>query len=171
LEISGQPHAPNDDTELDIKKNPWPESANELYRPSDRRLSAKLVPTFADRGCHVVSVTDPYGRILGFLDLLNSTILTENKRVHNHRLILYLWINFWRGYENISDLSRSYIQSDRFHYHNCTEQTSRTVPITSTLFGLLRNMDACGIALQIVSVHDIIYIYKNITASLYASGP
>jgi hypothetical protein len=24
--------------------------------------------TFADRGCHVVSVTDPYCRILGFLD-------------------------------------------------------------------------------------------------------
>jgi hypothetical protein len=23
---------------------------------------------FADRGCHVVSVTDPYRRILGFLD-------------------------------------------------------------------------------------------------------
>jgi hypothetical protein len=23
---------------------------------------------FADRGCHVVSVTDPYGRSLGFLD-------------------------------------------------------------------------------------------------------
>jgi hypothetical protein len=23
---------------------------------------------FADRGCHVVSVKDPYGRILGFLD-------------------------------------------------------------------------------------------------------
>jgi hypothetical protein len=35
---------------------------------SDRRLAAKLVPNFADRGCHVVSVTDPYGRILGFLD-------------------------------------------------------------------------------------------------------
>jgi hypothetical protein len=26
------------------------------------------VPTFADRGSHVVSVTDPYGRILDFLD-------------------------------------------------------------------------------------------------------
>jgi hypothetical protein len=51
------------------KKIPWPESVSELYRPSDRRLSAKLVPTFADdRGCYVVSVTDPYGRILGFLD-------------------------------------------------------------------------------------------------------
>jgi hypothetical protein len=49
-------------------KTPWPESASELYRPSDRRLSAKRLPTFADRGCHVVSVTDPYGRILGFLD-------------------------------------------------------------------------------------------------------
>jgi hypothetical protein len=31
-------------------KLPWPESATELYRPSDRRLPAKLVPTFSDRG-------------------------------------------------------------------------------------------------------------------------
>jgi CBS-domain-containing membrane protein len=36
--------------------------------PSDLRFSAKLVPTFADRGWHVVIVTNPYGRILGFLD-------------------------------------------------------------------------------------------------------
>jgi hypothetical protein len=50
------------------KQTPWSESARELYRPSDRRLSVKWLPTFADRGCHVVSVTDPYGRILGFLD-------------------------------------------------------------------------------------------------------
>jgi hypothetical protein len=42
--------------------------ASELYRPSDRRLSAKWVPTFADRGRHVVSATDPYCCILGFLD-------------------------------------------------------------------------------------------------------
>jgi hypothetical protein len=51
-----------------LKKTPWPESASELYRPSDRRLSAKLVSTFADRGCHVVSVTDPYSSIVWFLD-------------------------------------------------------------------------------------------------------
>jgi hypothetical protein len=50
------------------KQTRWSGSASELYRPSDRRLSAKRLPTFADRGCHVVSVTDPYGRILGFLD-------------------------------------------------------------------------------------------------------
>jgi hypothetical protein len=43
-------------------------SASELYRSRDRCLSAKLVPTFADEGCHVVSVTDSYGHILGFLD-------------------------------------------------------------------------------------------------------
>jgi hypothetical protein len=49
-----------------LLKTPWPESAGELYQPSDRRLSAKLVPTFEDRRCHVVSVTDPYGRILDF---------------------------------------------------------------------------------------------------------
>jgi hypothetical protein len=45
-----------------------PESASELYLQSDRRLSAELVPTFADRECHVVNVTDPYGGILGLLD-------------------------------------------------------------------------------------------------------
>jgi hypothetical protein len=44
---------------------------SELYRPTDRSLSAKLVPTF-DRMCHVVRVTDPYGRILGFLDRTNN---------------------------------------------------------------------------------------------------
>jgi hypothetical protein len=42
--------------------------ASELYRPSDRRLLVKLVPTFTGRECHVVSVTDPYGLNLGFLD-------------------------------------------------------------------------------------------------------
>jgi hypothetical protein len=40
----------------------------ELYLPSDRRLSAKLVPTFADRGCCVVTATDPHARILDFID-------------------------------------------------------------------------------------------------------
>jgi hypothetical protein len=50
------------------KQTPWSESTSELYRPSDRRLSVKLVPTFAGRRCQVVSEKDPYGRILGFLD-------------------------------------------------------------------------------------------------------
>jgi hypothetical protein len=47
-------------------KTPW--FASELYRPSDRHLSAKWLPTFADRVCHVVSVTVPYGRIVYFID-------------------------------------------------------------------------------------------------------
>jgi hypothetical protein len=50
------------------KQAPSPESASEIYRPSDRCLSAKLVSAFADKECHVVSVEGPYGRILGFLD-------------------------------------------------------------------------------------------------------
>jgi hypothetical protein len=50
------------------KQTPWLDSASELYRLSDRRLLAKLVSTFADRWCHVVSVTDSYSRILGCLN-------------------------------------------------------------------------------------------------------
>jgi hypothetical protein len=30
--------------------------------------ATKLVPTFVDRGCHMISMPDPCGRILGFLD-------------------------------------------------------------------------------------------------------
>jgi hypothetical protein len=53
-------------TQTKKKQTPWSESASELYQPSDRRLSVKWLPTFADKGFHVVSVTD--SRILSFLD-------------------------------------------------------------------------------------------------------
>jgi hypothetical protein len=49
--------------------------AEELYRPSDRHLQEKLVTTLVDKGCHVISVTDSYGRILGFLDLIRYFFL------------------------------------------------------------------------------------------------
>jgi hypothetical protein len=41
------------------KQTPWPQSSSELYRPSERRLSAKLMPSFEEEGCNVVSVADP----------------------------------------------------------------------------------------------------------------
>jgi hypothetical protein len=44
---------------------------------SNCRLSAKLAPTFADRGCHMVSAMDPYGHILCFLDRSSSIVLTR----------------------------------------------------------------------------------------------
>jgi hypothetical protein len=59
---------------LSLNLTPWPESASELYRPSDRRLSVKLMPIFADRGCHVFSVTDPYRHILDFLDRVGLSL-------------------------------------------------------------------------------------------------
>jgi hypothetical protein len=48
-----------------LKKTPWPESASELYQPSDHRLSAKILPTFADSGCHVArdGSLRPYSRL------------------------------------------------------------------------------------------------------------
>jgi hypothetical protein len=43
-------------------KTPGLYCASELYRLSDCRLSTKLVPTLANRGCCVVSETNPHGR-------------------------------------------------------------------------------------------------------------
>jgi hypothetical protein len=54
-------------TETKLNWITWPEPSSEQYRRSDRDLSVKLVPTFADRGYRMVSTTDPYGRILEFL--------------------------------------------------------------------------------------------------------
>jgi hypothetical protein len=53
-------------TYIYINWTPWSESASELYRPSDRRFSAKWLPTFADKGCHVVSVIGTNVRVRGF---------------------------------------------------------------------------------------------------------
>jgi hypothetical protein len=50
----------------ECKQTLWPQSTSQLYRQSDRRLSTKLLPTFADWGCRVVSATDPYDCILEF---------------------------------------------------------------------------------------------------------
>jgi hypothetical protein len=49
-------------------KTPWPQSASELYRLSDRRLSAKLVPTFADRG--VLRGQDIHHTVLLFVEFI-----------------------------------------------------------------------------------------------------
>jgi hypothetical protein len=67
-QTAGREEKQSDERQLKKKKTPLSESASELYRPSYRRLSAKGLPTFADRGCHVVSVTDSCGRIINFLD-------------------------------------------------------------------------------------------------------
>jgi hypothetical protein len=66
-------------------QNPGHKSARELYRPSDRRYSAKLVPTFADgmisrsqRGGSpraVISVSRP--ELLLFLPSSSSIVLTR----------------------------------------------------------------------------------------------
>jgi hypothetical protein len=77
-------------------------SVSELYLPSDRRLSANLVRTFAVRGFHVVSVTDPYGRILGFLhrsweltdEIIKHTQQSINKYIYISTRLLGIW-NTW----------------------------------------------------------------------------
>jgi hypothetical protein len=57
-------------------------------KPTD--LSAKLVPTSADRGCQVISVTDPYGSILGFLDrtcCVNPVDDTHYDPIHSYKAL------------------------------------------------------------------------------------
>jgi hypothetical protein len=77
LEISGsnpskhQKSPPLQHSAIYKKKTPWPESA------SDRRLSAKLVPLFAERERCVVSAMDPHDCILGFLDQTQATVKSQ----------------------------------------------------------------------------------------------
>jgi hypothetical protein len=45
--------------------------------------TAKSVPTFADIGCRVVSVTDPHGRTLGFLDRTRYFFCQEASQMYS----------------------------------------------------------------------------------------
>jgi hypothetical protein len=55
-------------TQYNKKQTPCPESTSELHRLSDRRLSAKLVPTFTDRGVSCSQRSgSPVAVISGFL--------------------------------------------------------------------------------------------------------
>jgi hypothetical protein len=54
--------SPSENVQIKIVKNSVLSSASELYRPSNRRLSMKLVPTLADTECRVVSATNLHGR-------------------------------------------------------------------------------------------------------------
>jgi hypothetical protein len=59
--------------------------------PRASRLLAKLVPTLADKGCHMVSVTDPYGRILVFLSLSRKNV----------RPFTGVWANLCRRFDRL----------------------------------------------------------------------
>jgi hypothetical protein len=69
-------------------KTQSPESASELYRSSDRRLSAKLVPTLRTVDVAWSARRIPYGCILGFLERTtkrrssnNNSVITETETV------------------------------------------------------------------------------------------
>jgi hypothetical protein len=47
----------------------------ELTIPTERPPLVGVLPTFTDRGCSVISATDPYGRILGFIDRSRYSLL------------------------------------------------------------------------------------------------
>jgi hypothetical protein len=55
------------DTERE-KKTPWPQSQASYTDRATAACQRSWCQLFADRGFHVVSVTNPYGRILGFID-------------------------------------------------------------------------------------------------------
>jgi hypothetical protein len=62
-------------------------------------LSAKLAPTFAARGYHSVSVTDPYGRILGFLDRFHIFYVNISNNIHRNKEVFPV---VWYGHGSLS---------------------------------------------------------------------
>jgi hypothetical protein len=87
-------------------------SASELYRPRDRRLSAKSVPTFA--GCRVVSAADPlHNTNLGNVTVPQLTIFTAQSPCYNNVSICFG--TAMNNAENLSETSEicTYVQSIR----------------------------------------------------------
>jgi hypothetical protein len=70
------------------------------------------VPTFEDRGCHVISVTDPHGRILGFLDRNNDN---NHHHHHHHHPIQFPYSLTWRAEEQVAN----------YRQRECKQETSK----------------------------------------------
>jgi hypothetical protein len=66
-------------------KAPWLQSTSEAFRPSDRRLSIKLVPTFTDRECRVISATESHSQIIGFLDRSRCFLFQVAPQLYSRR--------------------------------------------------------------------------------------
>jgi hypothetical protein len=92
------------------KGTPWPESAIEVFRPSGRSLSAKLVPTFAIREVsRSLRAVDPYGCNLEFLDRNRYFFFSSSSSVvltglSGRRSRLTTSQNIWQSRESNPDL-------------------------------------------------------------------
>jgi hypothetical protein len=69
------------------------------------------VPTSADRGCHVVSVTDLYGLILGFLDRTTDALTDQNKGFNLLAVSIY-------GTLNVPFMRVQFIQIILYNFRN-----------------------------------------------------
>jgi hypothetical protein len=135
---------------------PWPESASELYRPRDRRLSAKLVPTYVDIGCLVVSVTDPFGSILSFLDRSLYFFFQATPQMYSRdwvdlrqttrRNIFNLWISaVFKECYSASETARHFFQNSRgIQREHCiavTEHWNKPQNWAHILFYIMKSED------------------------------
>jgi hypothetical protein len=59
------------------------------------------VPTFADRGCHAIPVTDPYDRIIGFLDRTEHTVYIYLHSTCNEDVSVYSYALVRVKYRNV----------------------------------------------------------------------
>jgi hypothetical protein len=116
--------------------SPSPESASELCPPSDHRMSAKLVPTFADRGCNVVSAADPYGRILVFLDRSRHCLF---------QIASQLYLRGW--VDHVPD-------GNTFHYHRCVHLKFFKLQVNLQIFYRIPRMGKKSIAGYLASQFD-----------------
>jgi hypothetical protein len=98
------------------------------------RLSTKLVPTLSDRGCHMVSVTDPYVLILDFLDRSHYFLFQIGPQLYSRG-----WVDTVPGplLHRQSDSAGNRTGTSRSVGRNSDHYTIETVYITHAGFPIL----------------------------------
>jgi hypothetical protein len=81
--------------------------------PTERPpLLGEVVPTFADRGCCVVSATDSPGRIFGFLDRSQHFLILNYSKRELHSFSLQETKKNLPQINNFGSISVNYSQRD-----------------------------------------------------------
>nr|CAD7571127.1 unnamed protein product [Timema californicum] len=121
------------------RKKSWREPARELYRLSGSLILMKIVPTFLDKGCHVVGTLNPTAINLSFLDLSRYFFIQVAPHLllagrPPHMALYESWTDCWSHLSRTNQLKRGSSMLWRYYTGPQVVIQGRAMPVNTDSF-------------------------------------